>query len=441
MSVGCRARVCAGDGVSVSSEETDVVVVGGGAIGVCVAWSLVQRGVGVVVIERAPRLGSDTAAGSGGLITPSHCIPLAGMRVLRELPRQLFSRDSMISVRPRLDTTLVRFAAHAVRRGRPVHLLAGLRALRDQSRASRGRFERLAEHGVDVGLRHSGVLNVCNTREGFARLTEEAHMLEQEGFSPTLLRGAEVSAVEPTIRDDLSGAVLWEEDDHCVPSRLTPELGAAAERLGVRFQCDTTVLGFARDATGAVAHVSTDRGSFRADHVVLAAGAETPRVARLLGVRVPVQAGKGHHIDLHDWPTPIKIPMILHEDVLGVTTMGTDLRLVGGMDFVGIDRAVNQRRITDIYERSSRYLRQPPDPGGEAATLWCGLRPCAPDGLPIVGRLRSVPNAIVATGHGMLGLTLAPQTGDDVARLVVGDPRALLDAPWLAVFAPGRFGI
>ncbi|QEC46367.1 FAD-dependent oxidoreductase [Baekduia soli] len=421
-----------------SAARPDVLVIGAGAVGVCAAWSLAERGVQVTVIERSQRLGEDTAAGSGGLITPSHCIPLAGTRVLRELPRQLLGRDGMVSVRLRLDPQLVRFAVHAVRHGGEQHLLSGLRALRDQSRASRMRFAALAAAGIDIGLRHSGVMNVCNTEAGFARLRHEAEVLAAQGFEPRVLEGAAAAAVEPELREDLAGAVLWAEDDQCIPARLTPALADACRDRGVHFKLGTTVTGL---GVGAATRVATTSGTFVADHVVLAAGAETPALGRLLGVRVPIEAGKGHHVHLHDWPAPVQVPMILHEDVLGVTSMGPDLRVVGGVDFAGVGRSVDPRRIAGIYTRVGRYLRRPPTPGAHHAPTWSGLRPCTPDGLPIIGRLRRTPGIVVAAGHGMLGLTLAPATGDDVARLVLCDPDAHAAAPWLSTFTPARFGL
>lgn len=423
------------------ADRVDAVVIGAGAIGMCSAWSLARRGLRTVVVERSSRLGDDVAAGSGGLITPSHCVPLAGAKVLRQIPQQLLRRESMISVRPRLDADLVRFALHALRRSRPAQLLAGLRALRDQARASRALFADFASHGVDVALAHNGVLNVCNTPAGFDDLLAEARMLEREGFAPRVLEGARVSAVEPAIRPDVAGAVLWDEDDQCIPARLTPALGRSCAALGVDIRLGTKVLGFGQEADGTVRTVLTDHGPIPAGAVIIAAGARTARVARALGARVPVQAGTGHHVMVHDAPVRVRVPMILNEDVLGVTSMGPDLRLVGGMDFVGLDPEIDLRRIDGIFTRVARYLREPPRRDQGRVTMWCGMRPCAPDGLPIVGRLRSAPNAIVATGHGMLGLTLAPATGSDVSALVADDRDALRNAPWLEQFTPTRFGL
>jgi D-amino-acid dehydrogenase len=424
-----------------TAPPSDVVVIGAGAVGICAAWSLAERGATVTVIERSPRLGEETASGSGGLITPSHCVPLAGTKLLRELPRQLVGRGGMVSIRPRLDPDLARFIVHAVRRGGSAHLLSGLRALRDQSRASQKRFAELCAGGIDIDLRHSGVMNVCNTERGFERLRHEAELLATEGFGPRVLDGAAAAELEPELRTDLAGAVLWDEDDECIPARLTPALAEACRQRGVRFALDTTVTDVVTEATGGASRIVTTQGTFDADQIVVATGAETPRIGRLLGVRVPIEAGKGHHVHLHAWHAPVRVPMIMNEDVLAVTSMGPDLRVVGGVDFVGVDRSIDPRRIDGIYRRIGRYLRRPPTPGTHRATTWSGLRPCTPDGLPIVGRLARAPSVVLAAGHGMLGLTLAPATGDDVARIILGDTDALAAAPWLAVYGPKRFGL
>lgn len=421
----------------------DVVVIGAGAIGMSCAWALVRRGASVTVLESSTRLGEDTAAGSGGVITPSHCIPLAGPRVLRGLPRYLLGLDDMISVRPWRARGLASYGLRALRVRRADDLLPGIRAVRDQARASRERFAELERDGVRVGLEHRGLMNVASTPEGFEALLEEAALLEREGFAPRILRGADAVGFEPTLRDDITGGVYWDEDDHCLPATFTPALGAACRERGVELRLGTRAVGFDRDARGAVTAVRTEGATAErvpADTVVLAAGAAIRRLGRVLGLRIPVQAGKGHHVHLRDWRGALpRIPMILHERTMGATPMGSDLRLVGGMDFAGDRRTLDPRRLARIVRFAADYLRDPPtlDEGSTSST-WCGLRPCTPDGLPIVGRTKSTPNAILATGHAMNGLTLSLQTGADVAVIVLD---GAADGPWLETYAPSRFGL
>jgi D-amino-acid dehydrogenase len=419
------------------------VVVGAGPVGLAAAWFLAREGAEVVVVERNPEIGLDTASGSAGVITPSHCVPLAGARVLRHVPSWLLRRG-MITIRPRLDPELARFGALTLRAGRGQLMLAGLRALRDQARASRELYAELAESHPDFEFRRAGLMNVCSTPAGFEALAEEAALLEREGFQPRLLEGAAAAEAEPTLRGDVAGGVLWEEDASTAPARAIGALADAAAAAGARIELGAEVKGFRRDAVGRVTEVELATGPLPVRSVVLAAGAETPRLARMLGSRVPIQAAKGHHLHLARFAPAPRIPMIFHEHAMGASAIGEGMRLTGGMDFCGVDRRLDEGRIADILRFAGDYLRDAPDAAAareQGASRWCGLRPCTPDGLPIVGWTRRAPNAMIAAGHGMLGFTLGPAVGRDVADLVLGIRRNRQEGDWNEQFSPARFGI
>lgn len=419
------------------------VVIGAGPVGLAAAWFLAREGAEVVVLERNPEIGLDTASGSAGVITPSHCLPLAGARVLRQVPRWLLGRG-MITISPRLDPALARFGLLALRAGRGQLMVAGLRALRDQARVSRELYAELAEVHPDFEFRRAGLMNVCSTPAGFEALAEEAELLEREGFRPRLLEGGAAAEVEPALRADVAGGVLWEEDASTAPGRAIGALADAATDAGAQIDLGAEVTGFRRDAVGRVVEVQLKARAVAARSVVLAAGAETPRLARMLGSSVPIQAAKGHHVHFDRFSAPPRIPMIFHEHAMGASAIGKGLRMTGGMDFCGLDRRVDERRIADILRLAGDYLRDAPD-GAAArelgASRWCGLRPCTPDGLPIVGWTRRAPNTIVAAGHGMLGFTLGPAAGRDVADLIMGVRKGGSEGDWNEQFSPARFGI
>lgn len=420
-----------------------VVVVGAGPVGLSAAWFLARGGAEVVLVESNPSLGLDTASGSAGVITPSHCVPLAGPRVVRGLPAWLLRRG-MITVKLRPDPALLRFGALATRAGRGELMLAGLRALRDQARASRELYAELAEADDSFEFRRGGLMNVCSTRVGFEALVEEAGLLEREGFAPRLLEGPEAVAAEPALRDDVAGGVLWEEDASTVPGLAIAAIARAAEAAGARIELGAAVTGFRRAADGTVTEVELGGRALQARAVVLAAGAETPTLARQLGSRLPIQPAKGHHLHLTQWSKGPQLPLIFHEHAMGASRMGEGLRMTGGMDFVGPDRSLDQGRIDDIVRLAGNYLRDVPsrdEAAGPDARRWCGMRPCTPDGLPIVGWMRRATNVIVAAGHGMLGFTLGPAAGRDVADLVLGSGRPIFEAAWQANFSPARYGV
>ncbi|MBS1677204.1 MAG: FAD-dependent oxidoreductase [Actinobacteria bacterium] len=420
-------------------SEDAVVIVGGGAVGLASAGFLARGGASVVVLERHPELGLDAASGSAGLITPSHALPLAGPRVLRNVPRFLAGRG-MIAIKLRPDPGLARFGALAARAGRGELMLTGLRALRDQARAGRELFAELApDH--DFEFRRAGMLNVCATPAGLEEIVEEAELLRREGFEPRVLDGAEAAALEPALREDLAGAVLWTEDASAAPDRALAAFADAARAAGARIETGVEPEGFRRDQDGNVVEVVLRDRSIRARALVLAAGADTPALAARLGTFLPIQPAKGHHLQLASRPSAPRVPMILGEHAMAVSRMGEGMRITGGMDFCGPDRALDPRRIADIVRLSADFLREPPTAADAAgATQWSGVRPCTPDGLPIFGWLRRAPNALVAAGHGMLGFTLSPAVGRDVADLVLGGGRSALEAPWREQFHPARYG-
>ena len=171
----------------------------------------------------------------------------------------------------------------------------------------------------------------------------------------------------------------------------------------------------------------------RVNAVVLACGAWAPRLADRLGIRLPVQPGKGYHLDVERPEAAPAMPVVLVEERIFVTPIDDFLRLAGTMEFSGFNLLQRPARIDMLAAGASRYL-----PGVQRAqerSRWCHLRPMTPDGLPIIGRVPQVPNVWIATGHGMLGVTQGPITGKLVADWI-GDGKTSLD---LSPLRPERF--
>ena len=228
------------------------------------------------------------------------------------------------------------------------------------------------------------------------------------------------------------GAIFYPDDAHCDPLRFVTAVGEAAVAAGARVR--SRVEAFSLLARGGrVEGVRTNVGTIRAETVVVAAGAWSPPLARSVGVRLPVVGGKGYHIDLASRAGDPRVPVYLHEARVIVTPLRDRVRMSGTLELSGLDLLVDRRRLATVAragQRSISGLDQRPEIG-----VWRGLRPCSPDGLPIVGPAPGIPNLILATGHGMMGLTLATVTGRIVGDLVSGEPP--LDDP--APLAPDRF--
>lgn len=415
------------------TRAPDVLIVGGGAIGVATAFELARRGREVVLVEARETVGVECSYGNAGLVSPSHCIPLARPGLLRRVPGWL-RPGGAVYVQPRPSVDFLRFGLELTRSSSKSRMLAGLRALRDLTRASRDLFEDLTRDGMDLGYRRDGLMNVCTTAAAFEELRADAELLRSEGFEPQVLGPEDACRREPCLHPNVAGAVFWSEDAHCDPGRYVAESARAAEQLGARMRVGIRVTGFDRDADGRIAAVQTNEETYRPRTVVLATGAWTPWVARLAGIRVPIEAAKGYHVQLRNGGPTLRSPLIFQESVFAATPLDIGLRLAGTMEFVGMNQQLAQQRALRLLKDARAYLAGLDAPAQTAT--WCGLRPFTPDNLPIVGISTRAPNLLLAAGHSMLGITLAPVTARAIADLLVDGTSVLPLEP----LSPARYG-
>ena len=385
----------------------------------------------MTVVEQAGTVGAACSYGNAGLVSPSHCIPLARPGLLRRVPRWL-RRDGSVHIRPRVSRELITFGLGVARASRPAPLRRGIRTLRDHCRASRDLFDELTAAGLDLGYQKNGLMNVCSSAEGLRALVRDAELLEGEGFRPEILDPNQARAREPQLLETISGGVFWDEDGQCEPARYVQSMADTARAAGADFRFDSRVTSFSTDAGGSISAVETDQGTLRPRQVVLAAGARSAELGFWVGDRVGLQPGTGYHVHIPDPETRFRLPLIFQEHVLAVTPMSNGTRLAGTMDFIGFDYLGPERswRLIGVAES---YVRQ--FNAIDQATIWSGQRPCTPDSLPIIGRSRRASNLIYATGHGMLGITLAPITGLVVSEIAASS-RPSVD---LSTVSPLRF--
>lgn len=385
----------------------DVVVVGGGAIGATTALELARRGAAVTLLERGPALASGCSAGNAGLICPSHSAPLANPASVRNGLRWMLKRDSPFSLAPRADALpwLVRFLLAAR------HAEQGTRVLRRLAAESLELHAELARD-VDTGFEQRGVLNVYASEETLAAGKREA---SHSGLRFESLGSEEALAREPALGPQTHGAVYYPDEAHCDPLRFVQSVGRAAIELGVDIRIGTEAR--LRTTNGIVA-VETREGDLRPSVVVLAAGVWAGQLARTIGIFLPLEGGKGYHVDLAGADDDPRVPTWLHEWWVIATPLPGRLRLAGMLQLAGLDLSVDRVRADAVRRGGVRGLR-----GLESRRVldvWAGLRPCTPDGLPVIGRPEGVDGLIVATGHAMKGTSLAPLTARLVAELVAG---------------------
>ena len=412
--------------------STDVAVVGGGVVGMCVAHEFARRGHEVVVLEKDVFC-AGTSTGNAGFVVPSHVISVVSPGMFVQAVKALGSGRGPVTVRPNLNAASVRWLARFLRHcnNRSVRALAP--ALASLAELSAGLYRRLLPNeGIDCAYEPNGLLKVaCGARE-FAKIRREAGSEARFGVCNRVLGGDEVRHLEPALCAEVAGGVFYPNDAGLDPGRFVTGLAAALARRGVVLASNARVAAV-QGRSGVVESLATSRGTIRAKEVVLAAGMWIPQVAALFGANALVLPAKGYSLTVRRPRVGPRRRLLLGEHMVAVAPMGERLRLSGWFELGRRDGRVPQDRLAQL-ERSVRSCVQM-DAALAVEQRWTGFRPVTPDGAPIIGRVPGWRNVTFAAGHAMLGMTLAPATGRLVAQLVDGEQTDVDATP----FSPRRF--
>ena len=399
-------------------HDTDVLVIGGGVIGVCSAYYLAKAGRSVTLIDQGD-ICSGSSYGNAGWVVPSHSFPLANTGAVMQALRWMFNPDSPFYIKPRLDLDLFkwlwRFRAAANSRT----FQESISVMSELGNASLALYNELIDaESIDCKYQQRGLLGVFRSRQAYEEGEREALVLKQHGISARMLTPDEVITLEPVVKPDNLGGIHFEQDSNLKPDDFVLGLASRFEKLGGIVHSHVKLNGFAPVEDGTVS-AKTSNGEYKAQHVVLAAGSWSMNLAKLLGINVPVQPAKGYSVTFNlpdDSPTR---PIMMFGAKCGLTPMGSYMRIAGTLELSGINDKVSQRRVDAMLRAVGEYFTTKINP--LEGKVWSGLRPLSPDGRPMIGSLDKNPNVVVATGHSMTGLTLGPVTGKLVAQQITGE--------------------
>lgn len=415
------------------SNKFDVVIVGGGIIGLSCAHFLQKDGARVLVIDRG-RYTEGASTGNAGMIVPSHIVPLSAPGVIANGIKWLMNPESPLYIKPSTDRHFMKWLWLFQKHCTPAHVRYAAPILRDLSLASSELLTQMcALPGfADVGLRHDGLLMLHNSDKA-ARANEElADMAEEVGLDVDRLDREGTLDLEPALKTQISGSVFFRQDTSIHPELLLRALEAHVRAGGVEIrEGEVTSMNLGERA---VSSVISDGEELAADHFVLAAGSWTPHLTRPLGLNLPVQPAKGYsvtvpveHCDSDAFAPQLKIPCVVSDEKLSITPMPGCIRFGGMLALEGFDSSINERRVRPIRRQAELYCTNVGD-----IQTWSGFRPASPDGLPYIGSLPKAPNVLVATGHGMMGVTHGPITGQLVAQLIARQTPSLKVEPFRA---------
>jgi glycine/D-amino acid oxidase-like deaminating enzyme len=389
------------------------VVIGGGVIGLACAYELASAGHEVHVVDRAG-IGMGSSSGNAGWVSLSHCFPVPSPGSVRAALRSAGRADAPLYVRPSTSPRLLRWLYEFQKYCRPAAFARGAAALSALAETTDERFDAWHDDGIDTTLTRPGLVHAfLDEREAERTLALQRGLSSGRYAVPdSPLTGEAIQRLEPSLAGEVRAAYLIEKEGLVDPSGLVAGLGARLVELGVKVREHAAVSGFVTDGQR-VRAVVVNGDRIDCDNVIVAGGTWSGDLLARLGVRVRMQAGKGYSFAV-DLASPPTRPLYLGDKHVAVSPIDGRTRIAGTMEFSGNNRRLDWRRVEAIAHASRHYLGHWFESGDDLMGLidspWVGGRPMLPDGLPLIDRVPTTENAYAATGHGMLGVTLAPST-------------------------------
>ena len=399
-----------------------VCVLGAGIVGLATAYRLRRAGHEVTVVDKAAP-GSGASGGNGAQLSYSYVQPLADPAIWRQLPKLLLAPDSPLKVRPQLDLRQWLWGAKflaACNSTTSRHTTAELLALAALSRQS---FDAMmARENIDCDFSATGKLVLYSNATAFAGAQRQMLLQRELGSTQEAANAERCVEIEPALahrRPHIAGAIYTPGECAADCQKTCTALETVLRRQGVRLLLGTPVSQLVLRGNAVVA-AATPQGHLEADRFVLALGADSPRLAGVLGVRLPIYPLKGYSITVEANAAPGATPVVSVTDSarkVVFARIGSRLRVAGMAELTGYDTRIDPAQIASL--KTSTQTLFPACSSFDEVHPWAGMRPATPTGRPVIGRHpRGPDNLLFNTGHGALGFTLAFGSAERIAALL-----------------------
>ncbi|MFC1407256.1 MULTISPECIES: FAD-binding oxidoreductase [Streptacidiphilus] len=411
------------------------VIVGAGVIGLATAYRLARDGLDVTVVDAA-RSEAGASAHNAGWVVPIMSAPVPAPGMIGTALKWMGRRESPLSVRLSPRPEHVRFMTGMLRYSNAKDFQHGLEALTTLNQRTVELFDAYEKDGVPFEYHRTGQLMVFHTRKAMQGYQAAAEEVGRIGHTAVQLSGDELRDLEPALGAHVQMGLQCPQERHVDPVSLLQGLTERCTELGVRFLFDSPVTAI-RHRGPVVTSVVAGGRELAADVFVLAAGVSTGVLARQAGFRLPIQPGKGYGFDDATGAVTLRHSVYLGEAKVAVTPLADRVRFAGTMEFGSTGTGVDRHRLRGIVRSAHEYL--PALPANAQPPGWAGLRPMTPDGLPVIGPLPGKDNVLVASGHCMLGVTLAPVTAEVISAQIKGGRQESPVTRMARPFDPRRF--
>ncbi|MEH6535003.1 MAG: FAD-dependent oxidoreductase [Psychroserpens sp.] len=393
-----------------------VIVIGGGVIGLCSAYYLQKEGCQVTIVDQS-NLDAGASYVNAGYLSPSHIIPLSAPGVMKKGLKWMFNSSSPLYIKPRLEQDFLKWVWAFNKSCSPTNVAKAIPAIKSMTLLSQELYEDIRRNeNFSFHYENKGLLILCQTEKVLEEELKTAEIAKAEGLDAKAISLETLKHIEPNVKMNIKGATYYECDSHSTPHEFMEDMKAHLAAVGVQFYKNEKVQDL-EVSKGKVISISTDKQVLNADEFVLAAGSWSYLLSKKLGLNLLLQAGKGYRINTTQ-STGITVPAILAEAKIAVTPMNGFTRFAGTMEIAGINHTINKVRVEAIADAASQYYPEITLNSEEKDNAASGLRPVSPDGLPYIGKSSKCENLTIATGHAMMGWSMATATGKLISEII-----------------------
>ncbi|MGN6532412.1 MAG: NAD(P)/FAD-dependent oxidoreductase, partial [Ginsengibacter sp.] len=394
-----------------------VIIVGGGVNGLCAAYYLQKSNCEITVIDSGD-ISNNCSFGNMGFLSPSHFVPLASPGIISEGLKYMLSSTSPFYIKPRLNTAFIEWAFKFYQNSNQKTVEKNAPHLSELLNLSRRLMNEIRDDIGDIfDMEEIGCMMMCHSQKAFEdelKLLEGAKKFKLE---VEVLNREDLQKHEPDVQLDIYGALLFKDDAHIHPGKFIVAMKNYLEKNGVNFQLNTTVTGFKKNHKK-IESVITDKGTFTADEIVLTAGSWLAKLAKMAGVKLLLEGGKGYSYTYEHVEKNIRYPAILVDGRCAVTPWRQMLRIGGTMEFSGINDHVLIKRMEGIFNSVKKFYPGLKIDFPPKDKIWTGLRPVSPDGLPYLGKAPGLDNLLISGGNAMLGISQGAAAGQIISDII-----------------------